>query len=119
MSYVDGFVLAVPTAKREAYIAFAQDAAPIFRDHGAIGFVECWGDDVPNGKSTSFPMAVNADADETVVLAWIIWPSKEARDSGMAKVNADPRSAHHKPENIPFDGKRMIFGGFTPIVELD
>lgn len=119
MSYVDGFVLAVPTAKREAYIAFARDAAPIFRDHGAIGFVECWGDDVPNGKITSFPMAVNADADETVVLAWIIWPSKEARDSGMAKVNADPRSAHHKPENIPFDGKRMIFGGFTPIVELD
>jgi uncharacterized protein YbaA (DUF1428 family) len=119
MSYVDGFVLAVPTAKREAYIALARDAAPIFRDHGAIGFVECWGDDVPDGKVTSFPMAVKADADETVVFSWIVWPSKKARENGMAKVMADPRMANHKPEDMPFDGKRMIFGGFIPVVELE
>lgn len=117
MSYVDGFVAAVPTANREAYRRHAELAAPVFKEHGALKFVECWGDDVPDGKITSFPMAVKAQPDETVVFSWIVWPSREARDAGMAKVMADPRL---KPDvnPMPFDGKRLIYGGFQPIVEL-
>lgn len=116
MSYVDGFVAAVPTANREAFRRHAELAAPVFREHGALSVVECWGDDVPDGEVTSFPMAVKARADETVVFSWIVWPSRAARDAGMAKVMADPRL---KPDvnPMPFDGKRLIFGGFQPIVE--
>ena len=116
MSYVDGFVLAVPTAKREAYRAIAEKAAPIFRRHGALAVVECWGDDVPEGRVTSFPMAVQAEADETVVFSWITWPSRAARDEGMRKAMEDPEM-EHAPQDMPFDGKRMIFGGFEVIVQ--
>ncbi|WP_435635664.1 DUF1428 domain-containing protein [Pseudomonas solani] len=116
MSYVDGFVVPVPTAKREAYIAIAHIAAQVFKDHGALSVVECWGDDVPEGKVTSFPMAVKRKDDETVVFSWITWPSRQARDEGMKKSMEDPR-LHPDPEKMPFDGQRMIFGGFDVIVD--
>ena len=112
-NYVDGFVAAVPTAHRETYRQFATNAAGLFRTHGALSLVECWGDDVPEGKLTSMPLAVQRKPDETVVFSWIVWPSKAARDKGMAAVMADPEV----PKEMPFDGKRMIFGGFTVLVD--
>jgi uncharacterized protein YbaA (DUF1428 family) len=117
MTYIDGFVAAVPTANREQFRRHAEDAAHVFKEHGALKVVECWGDDVPDGEITSFPMAVKRKADETVVFSWIVWPSKEVRDAGMAKVMADPRL---KPEvnPMPFDGKRLIYGGFETIVDV-
>jgi uncharacterized protein YbaA (DUF1428 family) len=115
MSYVDGFVCAVPTADREKYRDYAAGTALIFKEHGALSLVECWGDDVPDGKLTSFPMAVKCRADETVVLAWIIWPSRQVRDEGMKKVMQDPR-ADPGANPMPFDGARLIFGGFEMIV---
>lgn len=114
MNYVDGYVLAVPTAQREAYRQLAQSAAAAFRDHGALSVVECWGDDVPEGKLTSFPMAVKREADETVVFSWVAWPSRQVRDAGMAKLMADPRM---QAAHMPFDAKRMIFGGFQMVLE--
>ena len=116
MSYIDGFVAAVPTANREAYRRHAEAAAVVFKEHGATKVVECWGDDVPDGKITSFPLAVQRKADETVVFSWLVWPSKSVRDAGMAKVMADPRL---KPDvnPMPFDGKRLIYGGFEVLVE--
>jgi uncharacterized protein YbaA (DUF1428 family) len=116
MPYVDGFVIPVPKAKREAYRKLAEMAAPIFKEHGALKVVECWGDDVPDGVVTSFPMAVKKEPDETVVFSWIVWPSKEARDAGNAQAMADPRM-QLPPEGAPFDGKRMIFGGFEIMVD--
>src|ERR1700756_96368 len=116
MTYVDGFVAAVPTAGREAYRAFAERAAAVFREHGALRVVECWGDDVPEGKVTSFPMAVKLQSDETVVFAWITWPSREVRDAGMKKVMADAR-LQPTTDPLPFDGKRLIYGGFEMIVD--
>jgi uncharacterized protein YbaA (DUF1428 family) len=115
MAYVDGFLIAVQAAKRQAYHDLAAMAAPIFREHGALSVVECWGDDVPEGKVTSFPMAVKLEPGETVVFSWIVWPSREARDAGNAKVMADPRM--QPPGEMPFDGKRRIFGGFEVLVE--
>ena len=114
--YIDGFVAAVPTANRDAYRRHAEAAAVVFKEHGALRLVECWGDDVPDGKLTSFPMAVKAQADETVVFSWITWPSRQVRDAAMPKVMADPRL---KPEAnpMPFDGKRLIYGGFSVIVD--
>lgn len=116
MSYVDGFVAAVPTANREAYAKHASDAAIVFKEHGAVRVVECWGNDVPDGVLTSFPMAVKKQDDETVVFAWIEWPSKDVRDAGMAKVFADPRM---RPDvnPMPFDAKRLIFGGFDVLLD--
>ena len=116
MSYIDGFVAAVPTVKRDEYKKHAELAAPVFKEHGALKMVECWGDDVPDGKLTSFPLAVQRKADETVVFSWIVWPSKAVRDAGMAKVMADPRM---EPDvnPMPFDGKRLIYGGFEVLVE--
>jgi uncharacterized protein YbaA (DUF1428 family) len=116
MTYVDGFVAAVPTANREKFRKHAADAAPVFKEHGALKVVECWGDDVPDGKVTSFPMAVKCEPGETVVFSWIIWPSREVRDAGMAKVMADPR-LQPEANPMPFDGKRMIYGGFEVVVE--
>jgi uncharacterized protein YbaA (DUF1428 family) len=116
MTYVDGFVAAVPTANRAKFKKHAEDAAELFKEHGAVTVVECWGDDVPEGKLTSFPMAVKREADETVVFSWIIWPSKEVRDAAHKKVMADPRMQPDK-NPMPFDGKRMIFGGFEVLVE--
>jgi uncharacterized protein YbaA (DUF1428 family) len=117
MSYVDGFVAAVPTANREAYRRHAEVAAQGFKAHGALGVVECWGDDVPEGKLTSFPLAVQRKEDETVVFSWVTWPSRAARDEGWKKVMADPRmQAGTNP--MPFDGKRLIYGGFEELVNV-
>ena len=116
MNYVDGFVLAVPTANRETYRSVAQTASAVFKDNGALQVVECWGDDVPEGKVTSFPMAVKRTPEETVVFSWIVWPSRQVRDVGMKKAMEDPRM-NMDPKTLPFDGQRMIFGGFQVIVE--
>ena len=116
MTYVDGFVAAVPTTNREIYKKHAEAAAVVFKEHGALKFVECWGDDVPEGKVTSFPMAVKLQKDETVMFSWITWPSRQVRDTGMKKMMDDPRlqpDAHP----MPFDGKRLIYGGFDMIVD--
>lgn len=116
MDYVDGFVTAVPTANRDAYRKHAQAAAVVFKEHGALSFVQCWGDDVPEGKLTSFPLAVKRKPDETVVFSWVTWSSRRARDEGMKKIMADPRS---QPDTnpMPFDGQRLIYGGFQVIVD--
>ena len=115
MNYVDGFVAAVPTANREAFRKHAEAAARVFKDYGALSVMECWGDDVPEGTVTSFPMAVKRKPDETVVFSWIVWPSRQARDAGMKKVMADPR-VQPAVNPMPFDGKRLIYGGFEIIV---
>jgi uncharacterized protein YbaA (DUF1428 family) len=117
MTYVDAMVAAVPTANRDTYMQHAKLAASVFKDYGATKLVECWGDDVPEGKLTSFPMAVKRKDDETVVFSWITWPSRQIRDEGMKKVMADPRMQPEK-NPMPFDGKRMIYGGFQPILEM-
>lgn len=116
MTYVDGYVLAVPTANKDAYIKLAELAAQVFKDHGALSVVENWGDDVPDGVTTSFPMAVKLEDGETVVFSWITWPSRQVRDSGIKAVMEDPRMKF-EDGGPPFDGKRMIFGGFVTIVE--
>ena len=112
MPYIDGLIAAVPTANREKFKQHAETAAVIFKEAGALSITECWGDDVPDGKVTSFPMAVKLKADETVVFSWIIWPDKATRNAGMQKMMADPRM---QPDvnSMPFDGQRMIFGGFN------
>jgi uncharacterized protein YbaA (DUF1428 family) len=114
MNYIDGFVVAVPTASRENYRKHAETAAVVFKEKGALSVVECWGDDVPEGKLTSFTMAVQRKPEETVVFSWIVWPSKAARDEGMKQSMEDPRL---KNVQMPFDGKRMIYGGFQVIVD--
>ncbi len=116
MPYIDGFVAAVPTANKAAYKKHAEDAAVVFKEHGALKLVECWGDDVPPGDVTSFPMAVKCRDDETVVFSWILWPSREARNAGMEKAMTD-RRLQPDVNPMPFDGKRMIFGGFEMIVD--
>ena len=113
MTYVDGFVTAVPTADKETYRAFCQRMSGIFREYGAIEVVDCWGDDVPPGKLTSFPLAVKAEADETVCFGYTTWASRAARDEAWKKVMADPRI--QSGGNPPFDGKRMIYGGFEKL----
>lgn len=116
MSYVDGVVCAVPTANKEKFIAHAKLAAVVFKDHGALKVVECWGNDVPEGQITSFSMAVQRKDDESIVFSWITWPSKAVRDLAWEKVMQDPRlSPEANP--MPFDGKRMIFGSFDMVVE--
>jgi len=117
MSYIDGFVVAVPTKNKDIYKKHAEDTAKVFKEYGALKLVECWGDDVPEGKVTSFPMAVQCKADETVVFSWILWPSRSVRNEGMKKVMADPRM-DHKKNPMPFNGKRMIYGGFEMIVDV-
>ncbi|RUO25933.1 DUF1428 domain-containing protein [Aliidiomarina minuta] len=116
MNYVDGFLTAVPTANKTKYIQHAKEAAVVFKDHGALKMVDCWGDDVPQGKVTSMPQAVQCKEDETVVFSWIVWPSREVRDEAMAKVMNDQR-LHPDVNPMPFDGKRLIYGGFAMILD--
>ncbi|AQZ94009.1 DUF1428 domain-containing protein [Halopseudomonas phragmitis] len=116
MSYVDGFVLAVPTANKQRYIEHAREAGAVFKEYGALKMVECWGDDVPQGEITSFPMAVKCQPDETVVFSWLLWPNRAVRDAAMPKVMADPR-LHPDNNPMPFDGKRLIYGGFDVVVD--
>lgn len=116
MTYVDGFVAAVPNANREKFIAHSRTMAPILKEFGAISITDCWGDDVPDGEVTSFSMAVQKKDDETVVFSWIVWPDKETRNAGMGRMMSDPRL--NSPDMaMPFDGKRLIFGGFVPVME--
>ncbi|MFM0042947.1 DUF1428 domain-containing protein [Paraburkholderia sediminicola] len=117
MTYVDGFVVPVATIDREKYIKQAAMAAGVFKENGALQVVECWGDDVPEGKLTSFPMAVKRKDDETVVFSWVVWPSRQVRDKGMKAVMEDPR-LQPDVNPMPFDGKRLIYGGFEVIVDV-
>ena len=114
MTYVDGFVAAVPTANRKAYTEHAATAAKLFKENGALSVVDCWGDDVPEGKLTSFPLAVQRKGDETVAFGWVTWPNRATRDAGMKKLMEDPRMT---AMTMPFDGKRMIYGGFEMLRE--
>lgn len=118
MNYVDGFVLAVPTKNKQEYIELAQISAVVFKEHGALSVVESWADDVPQGELTSFPLAVKCEAEEEVVFSWITWPSKQARDAGNKAAMADPRLQGWELSNLPFDGKRMIFGGFQTVLDM-
>jgi uncharacterized protein YbaA (DUF1428 family) len=117
MAYVDGFVLAVPKQRIESYKEMARTAGAVWKEHGALAYVECVGDDVPYGELTSFPRAVQAREDEVVVFAWIVYRSRAERDAINAKVMADPR-LKGDPSTMPFDAKRMIFGGFEAFVQL-
>ena len=117
MGYVDGFVLAVPRDRLDTYVTMARAMGEIWKEHGALAFVECAADDVPYGELTSFPRAVQAKEDETVIFSWIVYPSREVRDAVNAKVMKDPRVEAAFPD-MPVDGKRMIIGGFRPVVEL-
>ena len=116
MGYADGYILPVPDGNKDAYRTLANKASQVFRDHGATRVVEAWGDDVPAGKVTDYARAAHAKDGETVVYSWVEWPSKDARTKGWEKVMADERM---KPDggDMPFDGARMIYGGFAPIVE--
>ncbi|MGY5958143.1 DUF1428 domain-containing protein [Kosakonia sp. BK9b] len=116
MKYVDGFVVAVPAGKKEAYRQLAAKAAPLFKAFGATRIVECWADEVPDGQLTDFRRAVKAQEDEEVVFSWIEYPSKAVRDAANQKIMSDPRMRELGDE-MPFDGKRMIYGGFMPIVD--
>ena len=116
MSYIDGMIAAVPTANKEDYRRHAEKAALAFKRHGALSLTDCWGDDVPDGEINSMRSAVMLKPDETVVFSWIVWPDKATRDRGMAKVMSDPdMSADSNP--MPFDGQRLIFGGFEVLVQ--
>ena len=118
MSYVDGLVIAVPKGKLDAYKAMAKECMPIWKEFGAEDYVECIGDDTTYGEVTSFPRAVQAKDDEIVVFSWITHPSKETREVANKKIMADER-LKKMMENPPFDGKRMIFGGFKPFLGLN
>ncbi len=117
MAYIDGFLAAVPDENRDAFVAHAKRSWPIFQDLGALAQWECWGDQIPDGEVTSFGKAVQAKAGETVVLSWVIWPDQATRDAGWEKMMSDPEM-EEKMGEMPFDGKRMIYGGFQPIVQL-
>jgi predicted enzyme related to lactoylglutathione lyase/uncharacterized protein YbaA (DUF1428 family) len=122
MTYIDGFVIAVPTANRQKFIDHANTGDSVFMELGAVRILECWGDDVPNGKQTDFRRAVQAKDDETVVFSWVEWPDKETRDRAMTRMDdlmkTDDRMNPAK-NPMPFDGARMIYGGFAPVVTLE
>ena len=117
MSYVDGYLIPVPIEKKEEYIEQARIMADVFKEYGAIEIYENWGDDVPEGEVTSFPKAVKCEKDEVVVFSWAVWPSKEVRDKGWEQLTKDPRM---NPEDnpMPFDGKRLVYGGFSTIIHV-
>ncbi len=117
MTYVEGFVAAVPASNKDAFKKHAAKAAPLFKELGATRVVECWGDDVPEGKLTDFRGAVKAEAGEIVVFSWIEYPAKDVRDAANKKMMSDPRMKD-MGATMPFDGKRMIFGGFMPILDV-
>ena len=121
MTYIDGFVIACAEANKQKFIDHANTADSMFIEMGALRVVECWGDDVPEGTTTDFRMAVKAEPGEAVLFSWIEWPDKATRDAGMEKMmdpaKTDPRMDPAK-NPMPFDGKRMIFGGFVPVVEF-
>ena len=119
MAYVDGFVVPVPKKKLQAYRRMARKAGKVWREHGALEYVECVADDVKPGKLTSFPQAVKLKPGEAVWFSWIVYRSRKQRDRVLAKVMKDPRLAKMMdPKSMPFDGKRMFWGGFKPMVHL-
>lgn len=122
MSYIDGFVIAVPSANRDRFVAHAREADAVFMELGATRLLECWDDDIPEGKLTDFRKAVQATPEESVVFSWIEWPDKATRDAAMTRMpelmKNDPRMSPER-NPMPFDGQRMIFGGFTPVVTLE
>ena len=121
MSYIDGFVLAVPTANKQKFVEHAERIDTIFTDLGATRVVECWADDVPEGEITDFGKDVQATADESVVFSWIEWPNRETRDAAMKTMMSDDFKDERmdmEKNPMPFDGTRLIFGGFKPVVEL-
>jgi uncharacterized protein YbaA (DUF1428 family) len=123
MNYVDGFVIACPRDRKEEFVKHARLGDSVFMEKGALRVVECWGDDVPHGTLTDFHKAVNAEADEVVLFSWIEWPDKKTRDAAMESMmndggQTDPRMDPAQ-NPMPFDGKRMIFGGFVPVVTLE
>ena len=115
MSYIDGFVIPVPAGKKEEYRKMCTEAASMFQEYGAQRIVECWGDDVPDGKVTDLKRAVNAEKGENVVFSWIVWPSKEVRDEANLKMQSDPRMK--MTPDMPFDPKRLIMGGFEVLLD--
>ena len=115
MAYVNGFVAAVPTANRAQYVEHASTAAAFFKEQGALEVMECWGAHVPEGAVTSFAKAVKCTDDETVVFSWIVWPSKEVADRALEAIADDPRMSE-ETNPMPFDAKRLIYGGFEPVV---
>jgi uncharacterized protein YbaA (DUF1428 family) len=115
--YVDGYVLPVPKHNVEAYRRLAEQSSHVWREHGALEYTECIADDVKPGEVTSFPQSVKLKDDETVVFAWIVYESREHRDAVNAKVMKDPRMANMDPKSLPFDGKRMFWGGFEVFVD--
>ena len=117
MSYIDGFVFAVADENKGKFIDFAKATDAAMLEFGATRIVECWGDDVPEGTTTSFGMAVKREPGESVVFSWIEWPDKATRDAGMARMMTDPRF-DPATNPMPFDGKRMIYGGFAPVLML-
>ena len=112
MTYIDGFVAAVPRANKQAYIAHAREAAELFKEWGALRIVETWSDEVPEGKQTDFMKAVAAKPDEAIVFSWVEYPDKATRDAAGQKMMSDPRMQAMK---MPFDGARMIYGGFEAL----
>ena len=116
MNYIDGMVCAVPTANKDAYARYAQGLAALFKEHGALQVTDCWGDDVPEGKLTSFTMAVKREENEAVVFSWVLWPSRAVRDQAWQKIMADARMEPYT-KAMPYDGKRMIYGGFQVIAQ--
>jgi uncharacterized protein YbaA (DUF1428 family) len=118
MRYVDGYVLPVPKKNVAAYRRMAQKAGKVWREHGALEYIECVADDVKPGKHTSFPQSVKLKPAETVVFAYIVYKSRADRDRINAKVMKDPRLANMDPKAMPFDGKRMFWGGFKVLVDV-
>jgi len=117
MSYVDGFILPLPKKNLQAYRRMAQKAGKIWKEYGALEYIECIGDDVKPGKLTSFPQSVKLKPDETVVFSWIVFKSRAHRDRVNKKVMEDPRlAAMMEGKDMPFDGKRMVYGGFKTLV---
>ena len=117
MEYIECVVAAVPNDNRQQFVDHANRVAVIFKDHGALRVVECWGDDVPEGKVTSLPMAVKCEPGESVVFSLAVWPSREARDTGMEGFMSDPRM-EKEMASMPFDGSRLIHGGFQVIIDV-
>ena len=118
MAYIDGFVAAVPTANKEKFRQHGETIDQLFKKYGALQVIEAWGEDVPTGETTDFYKAVKAKDDETIIFSWVFWPDKATREAGNEKIHAEMVAMGEEAMQMPFDGKRMIYGGFEVLVEL-